>query len=232
MKIIPYADAQEVSSITDYTNLRLEVIAGATFLLLDTFTDTNGTALTSHTMDIGPGWARYSSGTWTIQSNQATQTATEDLGAWVWHYQRRACVPATNAGTSCAVTITTPASGTCSGSLLAWCDSAATTRYEMSINFAPGLSQLTLIKDSATVETVNYSWAFSASYTLMLTWDGTHIIGYVNGVSNSPTLPRAVQPTPISVCTSFARQGFGRERACTTILWLITDEQQNGQCDE
>lgn len=42
-------------------------------LLQDNFTDTNGTLLTSHTMDVGAGWTQdtTATGAFTIQSNQA-----------------------------------------------------------------------------------------------------------------------------------------------------------------
>lgn len=50
------------------------------YTLYDTFTDTNGTNITAHTMDAGPGWAT-DNGTIEIQSNQATMTAdTVSLG--------------------------------------------------------------------------------------------------------------------------------------------------------
>lgn len=42
--------------------------SGATVILLDNFVDTNGTALESHTMDVGPGWVKDSSSA-EIQSN-------------------------------------------------------------------------------------------------------------------------------------------------------------------
>lgn len=55
-------------------------------LLQDTFTDANGTALTSHAMTVGSGWTSLA-GTWTIQSNQASEAggtanveATADAG--------------------------------------------------------------------------------------------------------------------------------------------------------
>lgn len=41
---------------------------GSTILLSDTFTGVNGTALTSHAMDVGPGWTAVT-GTFQIQSN-------------------------------------------------------------------------------------------------------------------------------------------------------------------
>lgn len=61
-------------------------ISGApAHLLYDTFTDTNGTGLASHTMDIGSGWT-VDAGTITINSNKARTgsapgTATADAGA-------------------------------------------------------------------------------------------------------------------------------------------------------
>ena len=42
---------------------------GATQYLADTFTDTNGTALTTHTMTLGPGWVGFGSQFFDIQSN-------------------------------------------------------------------------------------------------------------------------------------------------------------------
>lgn len=45
--------------------------------LNDTFTDANGTALTAHTMDVGPGWTA-GVGTLQIQSNAATPNSNND----------------------------------------------------------------------------------------------------------------------------------------------------------
>lgn len=45
-----------------------------TIALSDTFTDTNGTNLSAHTMDAGAGWTVQSGG-WTIQSNKTSTTA-------------------------------------------------------------------------------------------------------------------------------------------------------------
>src|SRR6516164_1940041 len=39
----------------------------------DTYVDTNGTNLSAHTMNVGPGWT-VSNGAYTIQSNAATST--------------------------------------------------------------------------------------------------------------------------------------------------------------
>lgn len=46
----------------------------ASYYLLDHFIDTNGTDLTVHTMDIGPGWTAWI-GTWDIQSDAAVLQA-------------------------------------------------------------------------------------------------------------------------------------------------------------
>src|SRR5437879_4099527 len=47
---------------------------GPTLLLQDRFTDADGTAITAHTMDKGPGWT-VPQGTWTIQSNMLNHGA-------------------------------------------------------------------------------------------------------------------------------------------------------------
>lgn len=48
-----------------------------TTLLSDTFTDTTGTRLNAHTMDVGAGWTE-NSGTWTITANTAHETTTKN----------------------------------------------------------------------------------------------------------------------------------------------------------
>jgi hypothetical protein len=45
-------------------------------VLLDEFVDTDGTELTVHTMDIGPGWTEYNGAVWQIQSDQAALSNT------------------------------------------------------------------------------------------------------------------------------------------------------------
>ena len=51
-------------------------------LVADTFTDTNGTNLTSHTPETGGAWATYTPGpptAWSIQSNKATKASTNGV---------------------------------------------------------------------------------------------------------------------------------------------------------
>ena len=47
------------------------VPAPPAYLLYDQFIDADGTDLTTHTMDVGPGWTSFA-GTWWIQSNSAS----------------------------------------------------------------------------------------------------------------------------------------------------------------
>lgn len=47
-------------------------------VVLDTFTDTNGTSLDAHTMDVGSGWTEHL-GVWEIQSNEAKTTSVSTL---------------------------------------------------------------------------------------------------------------------------------------------------------
>lgn len=53
---------------------------GGGILLQDTFTDTNGTDLTAHTMDVGPGWTA-GAGALTISTNRATAVS---LASFYW----------------------------------------------------------------------------------------------------------------------------------------------------
>jgi hypothetical protein len=64
----------EEAKVRNYLNRRWNVFGFATYLK-DTFTDTNGTNLTAHTMDVGSGWSSIT-GNWTIQSNQAQSGST------------------------------------------------------------------------------------------------------------------------------------------------------------
>lgn len=50
-------------------------------LLIDAFNDADGTPLTDHTMDLGPGW-NVSGAAWTIESNAAEITAGASAFAW------------------------------------------------------------------------------------------------------------------------------------------------------
>lgn len=49
--------------------------SGPAYLLRDTFTDADGTALTAHAMDVGSGWTVLT-GSWSVQGNRARQATT------------------------------------------------------------------------------------------------------------------------------------------------------------
>jgi len=74
--------------------------AQVTTLLSDTFTDTDATSLSSHTMDVGSGWTLHN-GTWVITSNKARETAT---GSTTYV----ASAQASNADVTVTADITTP----------------------------------------------------------------------------------------------------------------------------
>ena len=53
----------------------VDLSALLTPVALDTFTDTNGTSLDAHTMDVGSGWTELGSSAWEIQGNRVEKTA-------------------------------------------------------------------------------------------------------------------------------------------------------------
>ena len=64
-----------------------KTFAATTLLLKDTFTDVNGTSITAHTMDHGPGWiAENGAGgtdtSFVIQSDQCQNTTASVRAAW------------------------------------------------------------------------------------------------------------------------------------------------------
>lgn len=73
---------------------------GPTTLLKDNFIDANGTALTAHTMNTGPGWTLLEGTVYTIQSNSASGAQATD----------HAIADATNATVTITVTVTFSAS--------------------------------------------------------------------------------------------------------------------------
>jgi hypothetical protein len=68
-----------LTGLSGLTGLTPSAAAPPLHLLYDQFIDANGTALSAHTMDIGPGWT-IDSGTWTIQSNTAQNSDSDGAG--------------------------------------------------------------------------------------------------------------------------------------------------------
>lgn len=48
----------------------------------DAFTDVNGTNVTAHAMDLGPGWTKFGPGTGVIQGNRARLTGVASAGTY------------------------------------------------------------------------------------------------------------------------------------------------------
>jgi hypothetical protein len=57
---------------------RRVLFGGRRYLLLDNFVDADGTNLTAHSMNVGPGWAALNGSSYTIQSNRARSNDTND----------------------------------------------------------------------------------------------------------------------------------------------------------
>lgn len=146
-------------------------------LLSDTFTDTNGTALASHTMTVGSGWTA-DSGSYQVQSNQAAaQTtggvhniASADAGQADATATLNVVVPGSNffsAGLSCRVT-----NGTNLWEVRLQSDSAgANTRVNITEHNA-----------GTQTERVSTTIAFSGTVALQVVLSGSTITAYINGV--------------------------------------------------
>lgn len=91
-----------------------DVVSATTwdYLLYDTFTDTNGTSLAAHTMNVGGGWTAHS-GTWTIEGNEAACTLVDES---------QATADAGQADVEVSCDITTGAGGTFPGIAARWVD--------------------------------------------------------------------------------------------------------------
>lgn len=79
--------------------------AGGGALLYDTFTDVNGTTLTAHTMDVGPGWSVTVGSSWAIEGNalqkQTNLSTLESCWADAGHTDCTASALASDASGSC-----------------------------------------------------------------------------------------------------------------------------------
>lgn len=84
-----------------FGDVQSQVSSGPTTYLQDSFTDTNGTNLNAHIMDVGPGWT-IDAGTFDIQSNQGrvTSAGVSVASADASHADVTATVKTTVAGVS------------------------------------------------------------------------------------------------------------------------------------
>jgi|GEM_PF-6731693 len=158
--------------------------------LLDTFHDTNGTGLTSHLMDVGPGgianelgWAYFTTGgttpTYQIQSNQCEQTGgSGTVGAVVDSQHSDGTI-----SVSWYSTQTSPANFLNGiGAVFRWSDANNYLLADMG-----STEGLTLYKCSGGSFTSLGSYSFTpvinTTYTVKVVYSGTSITVYLNGTS-------------------------------------------------
>lgn len=150
---------------------RQEGSAGPTVYLQDDFTDVNGTALTAHTMTLGPGWVGFGVQFFDIQGN-ATREQFGNPGFVV-----------ANAGAASGVyRVTVSAAGAQMALRVTDADNAL-------IATNPSSTQITLVKRDATVETVVASnsalSALSYPATFIITISGNNFTVLDQGTGQS-----------------------------------------------
>ena len=157
----------------------------------DTFTDTTGTTLSSHKPDYpasGVSWGGFNTGTWTIQSNQAAQSDTGGTSGEQCTNLAQLGSNSINPGTTVSCAITTPSTGKTAGGILCWSDaSGATAGYNFYMDSSAGF--LYLYQSGTLRASASFTFSTSTTYQLTLKWDGTNIIGYVNGTQELSYTP-------------------------------------------
>lgn len=145
-----------------------------TILLQDTFTDTDGTALASHTMNVGSGWTVHGS-TWTIQSNRATGTGNM----------------ATAQANAADITATLTVRNTGNGSTGLICRFSSTTAaWLVGVGNSGGKIQVVIweinpgFTNRASVISAT-SYATATDYPLTVTCNGNTISGVITGIPDT-----------------------------------------------
>lgn len=159
--------------------------------LSDTFTDTTGTHLNVHTMDIGAGWTEQGASSWTISSNQAVQ-ATSTSATFM------ATADAGHADVTAQVTITFASTSRGQADLIShfqdtqnmWrlradTSNANTTLYEVGAGIASARA------------TVAGQPALGSTHTLKCVWSGANVTIYYD--SNSTAFSTDGQFTSLTV---------------------------------
>jgi hypothetical protein len=149
---------------------------GPITLLYDTFTGTNNTLLTTHTMDVGPGWTAVVNN-WKISTNQAVPNSSGNE-----------CLDVADSGQS-NVTAAVDSDFTNVGSNT---DACLIIRYQDSSNYW----LLQLIAASNVLKlyekgsgsfvlrgSTSYTVSINTTYTLEIVASGNNFTCYVNGVS-------------------------------------------------
>jgi hypothetical protein len=143
-------------------------------LLSDTFTDSNATALTAHTMNVGPGWTAQV-GTFVIQSNTAQPNSANDgdqvtTDAGQADYTLTCDVVPVNSGPSEYMPQL----------MVRWTD--ASNQWIILPTSFGGLFDLYEVVATVATRKATASFAFSSgtSYSIKIVASGSTISGYVN----------------------------------------------------
>jgi hypothetical protein len=147
---------------------------GPTVLLKDTFTDSNGTALHLHAMDVGAGWTEQN-GTWQIQSNAAQRTNAAAAPGNV------ATANAGNANVTISLTINFAASDE-GGIIARFQDISNFWLFDMEPDGPNGYSIMERSSGSwITRASGSFTFSLSTNYTIQLVCSGTTLTGTING---------------------------------------------------
>lgn len=145
--------------------------------LLDTFTDANGTALASHTMDTGAGWTVHGQ-TWQINSNRVSQTATDGQVGLATAQASESDLTAYVTIRMAALTLAYP------GLVFRFVD--ASNFWILRADAGSGENQLNLYEVTAGSYTLRTTapktWAINTDYELKVITSGTSIQVYLDGV--------------------------------------------------
>lgn len=156
----------------------MAIVPDSSLLLRDTFTDTNGTSLASHTMDEGDGWTVHS-GSVEIQSNKAQRVSGSGLAT--------ADAEQADVTVEAEVTGYFPSSGNYSiPALVVRCNGLANDFYEWDLDLVTGGGRLLFSRVTAGVYTTISisvrSLTPGQTYTLRLECWGSIIKGYIDNV--------------------------------------------------
>jgi len=142
----------------------------------DTFTDTDTTLLTAHTMDSGHTWSLHPTGTTScsIQSNQMRSSSTGIMVCSI--------TPA-SADYTIQMDLTATPTGTVSAALLARMDSTVATWYQMFYHTTDALWYIRRYSSGSYITLGSYSGLspVGATRTIKLDVAGNQITGYVDG---------------------------------------------------
>jgi hypothetical protein len=183
-------------------------VGGAVVLLADSFIDTNGTALTSHTMDLGPGWTAVDS-TLQVESDAATQGNANTTGT----------AKSDSGQSSVAIYGTINFGSTTNNNSIGLLGRFSDTNnyWYMQCNINAGVVRLAERNNGTSVSrgSASYSWSTNTNYAIAMVLSGANISLYINGSQkvtysngnttnpNTTTHGILVNPTTANACWIF-----------------------------